>query len=185
VLSSALTAVLPGSDMNRRRECARRGHPRPSRRFLDDRRERNQGRLPARCGPLAAEGNLVEGPLSESAKPTVEARVVGRVLPGGRRRGRTQATGAREVLAAQVLYPSQRVLLVRKGIGGEDPPAGTAGTAARQGHRQHQTLSVRCDQGTGDQGRRQVESLRPALSAGEASQVGLDQPSFLMVDGLR
>ena len=55
VLSPTLAAVLPGTYMNGCRECAHRGRLRPLHRFLDDRRERNEGWLAAQRRPLATE----------------------------------------------------------------------------------------------------------------------------------
>jgi hypothetical protein len=183
VLSPALAAVLPGTYMNGRRECAHRGRLRPLHRFLDDRRERNQGGLASRSGALAPQRNLVEDPLSQSAQPAVEGRVVRRVLSGGGRGGRPQAPGAGKVLPAQLLHPSQGELLIGKGIGGEYPPAGAAGVAPCEGHRQHQALSSRGDEGAADQGRRHLKRLGVAPCAPDAFQKGLDQSQIVEIDG--
>ena len=55
MLASALAAAFPRTNMNRRRECAYRGRPGPFHRFLENRREGNEGRLAAGRRPLATD----------------------------------------------------------------------------------------------------------------------------------
>ncbi len=183
VLAPALAPVLRRWHVDGRRKSPNRRRSRPLLRFLDDRRERNQGGRAVRRGAIAAKPDLVQGPLAEAAEPAVKRRVVWHVHTGGLRHGPAIASAAGKKRAGEFLDPHDRILLVGKDVAGEGAPAAAALVADDDGHSENEKISVIVDEGAGNKRRRHPQRLGAAPSARDTIQEGLDQRIVLIVDG--
>lgn len=73
VIQTALAAVLFRRDSNGCKEGSDDKIADPPLRFLEEGRERSEGRLTTRCGPMTPDLDLVEDPFSQPSQPAVES----------------------------------------------------------------------------------------------------------------
>ena len=183
VLAPTLAPVLRRRHVDGRRKSTNHRRSCTLLRFLNDRRERNQGGHAVRRGAIAAEPDLVQGPLAEAAEPAVKRRVVWDVHPGGLGHGASIASAIGKISAAEFLDPLERILLVGKEVAGENAPAAAALVARDHGHGENQRISALVDERAGDKRRRYPKRFGAAASARDAIQEGLDQSQILEIDG--